>query len=506
MAYPEVMAFDDKPLSDVLEIERLRLVERKEPFRQLDYIQGYAKLLDCSAIAVENEYIDRDYMEDHSVFYSRSFKKYEHSCRRVHFFKDVKASGLTDALGEVAAQAATDQQHYRAACREFSARHYIGFMVVKPLPGCPVGRTVLRTFVKDDPEKDYVREFGAARDYNTHLLGVELTVKGLAFQQQDEGVSACATTAIWSSLQKLRDFEDIAAATPAQITTVASRFALPFGRPMPSEGLSIDQMCQAIHALGISPNLVRVSDFQKARGIIRAATMSGMAPMLIIRNPNNELRHAVTVAGVKIRRTHTPTQVTAALDDYSGDLVGMYLHDDRIGPYLSAVLNELNTSSGPRPHIFYDRFPKQEPWELTHLLIPVHGKIRVSIVQLLRIASTFGVFAHATLRLLKLKPGPVGTTTRILRAHTYIEELLSQPRPASSERRDAFFRKMSLSRYVGVTELQVPKLGNFDVLVDTTGTPRNVHCLGIIYRAARSPVSDEFVTAFGQWFQCAAVG
>ena len=35
---------------------------------------------------VEEHYIDRDHMEDHSVFYSRNLYPYSNFCRRVHFF------------------------------------------------------------------------------------------------------------------------------------------------------------------------------------------------------------------------------------------------------------------------------------------------------------------------------------------------------------------------------------------------------------------------------------
>jgi hypothetical protein len=45
-------------------------------------------------------------------------------------------------------------------------------------------------------------------------------------------------------------FEEIAAATPAQITNMAVRNILPHGRALPQEGLSVDQMCQAIRVFG----------------------------------------------------------------------------------------------------------------------------------------------------------------------------------------------------------------------------------------------------------------
>jgi len=138
---------------------------------------------------------------------------------------------------------ATRQTAYRNACAEFSRTSYLGFGVIKPLGGTPVGRTMLAAFDPGSGDGFHYR-FDCTCEYQAHLLGAELTVRGLGFQQQDVGVSACATTALWSAMQKVRDFEDIGTATPAQITTLASQYALPFGRSMPSEeALSIEQKC-----------------------------------------------------------------------------------------------------------------------------------------------------------------------------------------------------------------------------------------------------------------------
>lgn len=427
MPYPTVRDFPASNLASFLDIQILPLVADRDPFRQLEYIRKYVEELKCSAVLVEDEYIDRDYMQDHSAFYAASFAKYKSSCRRVHFFTGIPAAKIASELQVVAAEALNGREAFDAACRKFSAKKYLGFMVVKPLPGSPVGRTVLRTYQRDTAGRDYIRRFDATRDYSTHLLGVELTVRGLGFQQQDQGVSACATTAIWSSLQKLRDFEDVAAATPAQITAGASRFALPFGRSLPSEGLSIDQMCQGIHALGVSPNLVRLlpNRFARARSIIHAAAISELAPILIIQNADTGDRHAVAAAGVKLRRKHEPTLVAAnAIDDMAGDLIGIYIHDDRLGPYIRTKFEAKTIDKKQYPCVIIDEGGKNVPWVLTHLLMPVHGKIRTAIAQMLRFSTKFGGFAYAALDAIGIKRAPIQVSTRIVRAHRYVEELL----------------------------------------------------------------------------------
>src|SRR6266516_318213 len=60
---------------------------KPEPFRQLEYVERYVRDMGCKALIVEPHCVDRDYIEDHSLFYSRSFRGYPNHCRRIHFFR-----------------------------------------------------------------------------------------------------------------------------------------------------------------------------------------------------------------------------------------------------------------------------------------------------------------------------------------------------------------------------------------------------------------------------------
>ena len=136
-------------------------------------------------------------------------------------------------------------------CVQWLQDAYLGFSVIRPLPGSPLGRTVVATFGPEEGSGRR-REFGGSRKYAVHLGGFELHVDGLAFQQQDQGVSACATIALWSAIHRVAPMEGIPAMTPAQITEAASRYYLPGGRSLPSQGLTVNQMCEAIRAGGLA--------------------------------------------------------------------------------------------------------------------------------------------------------------------------------------------------------------------------------------------------------------
>ena len=137
-------ALDGVPLGQVLEVPK-PLRDRETAHRQLEYVDRYVRQAEIGAksIAVEEHYIDRDFIEDHSAFYSRNLTELPNYCRRVHFFSlDEKAAKRKlSALRRIA-----DVDRFRKAAAAFSRKYYLGFSVLKPLSGSPVGRTILRCF------------------------------------------------------------------------------------------------------------------------------------------------------------------------------------------------------------------------------------------------------------------------------------------------------------------------------------------------------------------------
>ena len=116
-----------------------------------------------------------------------------------------------------------------------------GFSILKPLPVSRLGRTVLKTFPLES-DKGARRLFTGVHPFEVHLSGFTLSVRGLPFQQQDHGVSACATVALWSSLHNLSKIGKVFPPSPVQITETASRYLLSAGRALPSEGLTLSDV------------------------------------------------------------------------------------------------------------------------------------------------------------------------------------------------------------------------------------------------------------------------
>src|SRR5262249_7030601 len=158
---------------------------------------------------------------------------------------------------------------------------------------------------------------------------------------------------------------------------------LPFGRAMPSEGLSVDQMCQAVQAVGGSPNVFRGDRTDDTRGYLYSAVKSGPAPVPVLKKRNSY--QPVTAVGVKIPITQQQSLVVRLIDDLAGDMLALYVHDDRLGAYLR--VNLVNGEEVPTLLLpVRELTGATEAWTVTHVLVPIHSKIRLSMAVLRQLA------------------------------------------------------------------------------------------------------------------------
>lgn len=383
-------------------------------------------------------------------------------------------------------------ESYRAECENISESQYLGFSVIKDLKGTPVGRTVMKCYKSDPANRDFKRRFSCTKKYVVHFCGCELNVDGLAFQQQDIGVSACATTALWSALQKTADVDPIAAMTPVQITRLATQYSLPSGRPLPSEGLDIAQMCSAVQAAGASPNLFRVNeDHLQARYILRSAILSGFAPVLAMKHPSLG-GHAVVAVGLKEKQLGTPLNVHF----HQHSVTGLYIHDDRLGPNLRCNYKLPTTLNKPLGlDIELRDSGDVEEWELLYVLVPMHPKIRLSFANVEQLA------ADIVTELLALHESyikgkfsvdnhPLAFDIQIHRCFKYVEKLIFEKNGIDTAHIGRISANISPARYLAIIRVSGPFFSQFDLVIDSTGTITNPHYLAVIPTESGSEGSE----------------
>ena len=213
--------------------------------RQLLYLERYLDMLNAKVIVKEKKYFDRDYLAEFAAFYSVSSKGYPNICERLHFFSgDINRRTLISAAGG---------KNNRTLKRLQDT--YLGFIVVRPIPAAPLGRTVIKWF-PDELEGTTPRVVEPSRQYYVHIAGIKLSVYGLAWQQQDTGVSACATVSLWSMFHSSAFDDHHAIPTTADITRDAHKKHSFGHRLFPSTGLTIAQVCEAITERDLVPLIV----------------------------------------------------------------------------------------------------------------------------------------------------------------------------------------------------------------------------------------------------------
>ena len=86
-----------------------------------------------------------------------------------------------------------------------------------------------------------------------HIAGLRLRVRGIPFQQQEQAVGACATTAIWSTLARVMRSDGGRAPTPFAVTEAATKHFLSDRAFPASSGLEPRQILEAFRQFGYSP-------------------------------------------------------------------------------------------------------------------------------------------------------------------------------------------------------------------------------------------------------------
>ncbi len=441
------------------------------PPLQMTYMGLYLDSLGCRTIIHERHYIDRHYIDDFSLFYSRSLRDYPNYCQRLHFF----SSEFDERKWCALVQRANDDD--REQVEQELATKYLGFMVIKPLPGSPIGRTVLRTYNRNASQGG-LRSFATTRRYTVSLAGLSLSVNGLAFQQQDQGVSACATIALWSALQRTAPAEGLASPTPAQITETASRYLLPGGRALPSEGLDARQLSEAVRSTGLEPVVIRSISPPEDRGHLSTYLRSGLPVLLgIVPSGRNEA-HAVCAVGLRFRAVQPQTNPNLNYRDGATAVDRLYVHDDRLGPYASVRLKEF-TVNGDVVTTLDLRWPDERPVEesrLQTMLIPVPVKLRLSAVRLRALAH--GIAQAVAVGVPAF--GGLEVRTRFCKGAVYRAQAYGFNLSLAGIR--AFTHETVLSRYVGLIELVTSSGSVVDIVVDATETEPNPAVSAIVRR------------------------
>lgn len=319
---------------------------------------------------VENDYLDRDYSDEFSVFYSRLFQRYRRHTRRLHFFR----RNLAEAVAQGGFMSVIDAMNEAQSTKE-----YLGFVVFRPVPDAPVGRAVLEIVEAPEGLTPCVQ---VRADYETHPLGVSLRTRGMPFTQQDQRISACAQASIWMSGRHFHAKHGGPWYSTAAITEAASKpidLLLSSSLPAGSNGLGLNNMLRALRAMDrypyayageITEHGVVWPNALSPQAMIARYVGSGIPVIAGIGPWQNGQSdgHAVVIVGdvfesVEKPEFHTSRPTLAELSPY------LLVHDDQRGPYLRMPLKP-GLTDGETPYNIQEH--------LRFLIVPLPDKVYIT--------------------------------------------------------------------------------------------------------------------------------
>lgn len=300
----------------------------------LSNILGLLNNLDCKAVIKQYPVQDPDYYAEYSRYYSKAFASLDKYCHRFHFFS------TEPKVNE-------DSLDYLDRVHAISPNDYLGFMTIRPIRSSPVGATIIRP----PKENHFVL---AHEEFHVHLAGRTFLIRATPFMQQDNAVGACAQASIWMALRTLRKREGSSAFDPAQITSAATRF-LTRGRTLPNrEGLSVEQIIEAVRFAGYSSHIIwikghtdGVSDEILANAKRKIYTyVESEIPVILGLFPSPQTGHAVVLIGHGWNSKVEPSPIGTYGMPHDSVLNifhsvswvnDFYIHNDNTGPYLKLM-------------------------------------------------------------------------------------------------------------------------------------------------------------------------
>ena len=469
---------------------------------QVIYLRQYLYGLGVQSLLIEDGYFDRDYLSEFSAFYGQSARGYSNLCKRLSFFTD---PGINRAVFEQALKS-------ESSSLEQLKKSFVGFTVLRPFEIAPLGRTVLAWFPEHNQDRRRITK--PSRDYPIHLAGIELIVRGLAWQQQDSAVGACATIALWSMFHASAFDDHHAIPTTAEITRSANKKASLGARVFPSKGLNIHQLLEAIKEQGLSPGIIEgnldcknISTGFQWLGFSRERFCSGVAALIRSGYPVLLVGHHVKQDGK--REVGIPGHAICAVGFRPGinepvpngkiafqetNLEHIYIHDDNVGPCArfevishpaqsalkSIVLKHSKPNTAPcHPEI--SQFPEQAIFVPEKAIVATHNEIRVSPDRLNKAAIVHGenmsLFIEMIRKNIKEEWEGFGVSVNVRYAKLidYLGDILEstlrgEPERLGKIRLDLCEKVPPMSLHIGIIRFSVGRTSNtfMDILIDSS--------------------------------------
>ena len=427
----------------------------------LEYLDEGNDSLQVKSILIERNYISKSYLVDYSQYYSTCFKKYPKTCSRIHFFTEY-----------------IDETIFKQMISENAHKHiwdsYAGYVVIKPLPDAKIGATIIKTYNSTNEKR---RHYPCVKEYTINIFGKQCSIKSLAFMEQDEIVSACATTALWSAFHKVSQLFQTPLPSPIEITRSAQLSQNETGRTFPSIGLDLNQIAKAIDSVGLVAemrNEVKIGN-DHTENLIKALIYSYLRaelPVLLgVKSASNPInKHLITITGYKERiLEYNPTD---RISLKANQIEQFYAHDDQTGPFSRiSFINENQIQTEQIDKTSNEKYKAT----IVSITIPVHPEIRITFED---IHSQILALDSILFEIFNKEPIEFVWDIYLSFSNQYKIDVREGLEYSTNLRKKLLF--MQLPKYIWVAKCTLNKLPIFDLIYDATAiNTADDYCLSI---------------------------
>ena len=225
--------------------------------------------------------------------------------------------------------------------------------------------------------------------------------------------------------------------------------------------------------------------------------------MLALESMNKDLpNHAVCAVGIRCGSVKPQAVSTLKFREEATSLVGVYIQDDRLGPYAFA---ELKPHTDPNTKKIRTRvaieWPDKKPdedWLIYAVVVPVPQKLRLSITKMRRlgliVAQAMGEAFSDLSTTLNCSYKPASEYRKAAYGFGLSSEGLYQ-----------LACKTALSRFIGLVEIKSGSVPVLDVILDTTETNPEPAVFACVRRAGFPADGDAVLDAITKHLDAARI-
>ncbi len=350
------------------DIKKGRLNNKPKP--QLNYLANYLDRLGTGTVIVEHRYVEPNLQADYWAYWTDDSVTDQYNWSRMHFFSGDILGDNSELLNEPIID-----EKVKHLCQKLmdlatdAENKYNGYTVVVRGSEQFIAKTCLKEPKQeqtstDDPDGSDNR-LRTLRVYKANLLGVPLSLMSLGFMEQNSAVSACATCAVWSVLQKTAHTYNHKLSSPGEITRAAFGVTDMHTQLPVDKGLTIDNISRAFNATSqlnasvVAPPINKDLEEEEPDDEIKKESLdrlhaildtvlptinAGIPVLLQVRRPSSSSEkeydhHAICLVGCIYDGSMPifggdPSLESEGIFRQTSKISRLIAHDDNIGPFV----------------------------------------------------------------------------------------------------------------------------------------------------------------------------